>query len=80
MVQVNGIREPVQRFSRERTPSVKYSTSCPSRNDFPWAARRAMPTSFGSSDAESRGRDAMGSYIRLLFAYPTSGQPGCQAE
>src|SRR5579863_1939609 len=63
MVQVNGIREPVQRLSRERTGKVKYSTSCPRRRVSPSEARRAMPTSFRFESGKI-GREAM-----IVFAF-----------
>src|SRR5436190_18658270 len=65
MVQVNGIREPEQRFNTDRTGRVKYSTSCPWRTLLPWAARRAMPTRRWP-ESGSKGRVSM--VFRLLFA------------
>jgi hypothetical protein len=55
MVQVNGMREPVQRFSRERTGRVRYSTSWPRRMDSPLAARRAMPTRLAEESGKREG-------------------------
>src|SRR5271169_3087347 len=49
MVQVNGTRDEVQRLSKERAGSVKYSTKWPWRIDSPPAAILAIPTSGGLS-------------------------------
>src|ERR1700694_5325614 len=60
------------RFSRERMPSVKYSTLWPSRSVSPAAAIRAMPTSFGpGSKSGRRGREAIGACLYLLFVRHT---------
>src|ERR1017187_3061839 len=45
MVQAKGTRREVQRFSKAREGSVKYSTRWPWRMDSPCAASLAMPTS-----------------------------------
>src|SRR5579864_8581288 len=59
------MRVPVQRFSSERTGSVKYSTSCPWRTLSPCVASRAMPTNRGP-ESGSKGRED--NCVRLLFA------------
>src|SRR5436853_3019431 len=67
MVQVNGMRADVDRFSSERTGRVKYSTLWLSRSDSPSAASRAIPTSLGSSESGSRGREAMAGILYSPF-------------
>src|SRR5947207_9098039 len=57
MVQVNGMRLPVQRFRRERTGRVKYSTSCPWRTLSPCEASLAMPTRRCACKSGSKGRE-----------------------
>src|SRR5581483_5875580 len=63
MVQVKGIaRLLTHRFSKDFEGRVKYSTLWPSRMDWPWAARRAIPTRRGCSGRGSKGREAMGRF------------------
>src|SRR5258708_11958953 len=50
------MRDPLHRFSSDRTGNVKYSTSCPCRTLSPCAASRAMPTSRGP-ESGSKGRE-----------------------
>jgi hypothetical protein len=71
MVQVKGMRVLVQRFRMDLAGSVKYSILWPSRRNWPLAARRAMPISFGP-DWGSKGNVAMMN-VRFLFAYDTPG-------
>src|SRR5664280_2304122 len=49
IVQAKGMRREVQRFSKAREGSVKYSTRWPWRMDSPCAASLAMPTSGAGS-------------------------------
>ena len=65
-----NIRAEVQRFSRERTGRLKYSTSCPWSSECPSEASRAMPTRRGPWGCmRGKSADMGGAELRLVFAY-----------
>src|SRR6476659_990590 len=63
------MRVPVQRLRIDLAGRVKYSILCPSRRNWPWEARRAMPINFGSGGG-SRGNEPIRYSPFVRYARP----------